>query len=110
MRPCHRSSQPREKALLVRRTLGASNRRSVQRSRSDGVTVKGHFVWHEHADADDFFLVLKGRLVIQMRAGDPSLGAGEIYVVPKGLQHCPRPEGETHLLLIEPSGTPNTGH
>ena len=74
------------------------------------VKVKGEFVWHAHADTDDFFLVLKGRLVIQMRDGDVSLGPGEMFVVPKGVQHCPRAEEETHLLLIEPSGTPNTGN
>src|SRR4051794_12354350 len=74
------------------------------------VKVKGEFVWHEHADTDDFFLVLKGRLVIQMAEGDVTLRAGEIVVVPKGIQHCPRADEETHLLLIEPSGTPNTGN
>jgi mannose-6-phosphate isomerase-like protein (cupin superfamily) len=74
------------------------------------VKVKGEFVWHEHADTDDFFLVLKGRLVIQMAEGNVSLGPGEVFVVPKGVQHCPRAEEETHLLLIEPSGTPNTGN
>src|SRR3954447_20731950 len=74
------------------------------------VKVKGEFVWHEHADTDDFFLVLKGRLVIQMAEGDVTLRPGEIFVVPKGVQHCPRADEETHLLLIEPSGTPNTGN
>jgi len=74
------------------------------------VKVKGEFVWHEHADTDDFFLVLKGRLVIQMPAGDVTLGPGEVFVVPRGVQHCPRAEEETHLLLIEPSGTANTGN
>ena len=74
------------------------------------VKVQGEFVWHEHANTDDFFLVLKGRLVIQMPEGDVALGPGEVFVVPKGVQHCPRAEEETHLLLIEPSGTPNTGN
>ena len=73
------------------------------------VKVKGEFVWHEHASTDDFFLVLKGRLVIQMPTGDVALGPGEVFVVPKGVRHCPRADEETHLLLIEPSGTPNTG-
>lgn len=73
------------------------------------VKVQGEFVWHAHADSDDFFLVLKGRLIVQMKDGDVVLGPGELFVVPKGAQHCPRADEETHLLLIEPTGTPNTG-
>jgi mannose-6-phosphate isomerase-like protein (cupin superfamily) len=73
------------------------------------VKVKGEFVWHSHADTDDFFLVLKGKLTIRLRDGDVTLGPGEIYVVPKGAKHCPCAEEETHMLLIEPRGTPNTG-
>lgn len=73
------------------------------------VKVKGEFVWHSHPETDDFFLVLKGRLTIRMREGDVTLGPGELYVVPKGVEHCPVAEEETHLLLIEPAGTPNTG-
>jgi mannose-6-phosphate isomerase-like protein (cupin superfamily) len=73
------------------------------------VKVKGEFVWHKHDETDDFFLVLKGRLTIRMREGDATLGPGEIFVVPKGVEHCPVAEEEAHLLLIEPSGTPNTG-
>ncbi len=74
------------------------------------VKVGGEFVWHKHEDTDDFFLVLKGRLVIQMRdRDDVALGPGELYVVPRGVEHRPVAEEETHLLLIEPTGTPNTG-
>ena len=73
------------------------------------VKVKGEFVWHKHDDTDDFFLVLSGRLTIQMRDGDVTLGPGEMFVVPKGVEHCPKAEEETQMLLIEPSGTPNTG-
>jgi mannose-6-phosphate isomerase-like protein (cupin superfamily) len=73
------------------------------------VKVKGEFSWHSHADTDDFFLVLKGRLTIRMPAGDVTLGPGELFVVPKGVQHCPVAEEEAHMLLIEPTGTPNTG-
>jgi mannose-6-phosphate isomerase-like protein (cupin superfamily) len=73
------------------------------------VKVKGEFVWHSHADTDDFFLVLKGRLTIKMHEGDVTLGPGELFVVPKGVEHCPVAEEETHILLIEPMGTPNTG-
>ena len=73
------------------------------------VKVKGEFVWHSHAEADDFFLVLKGRLVIQLRDGDVELNAGDLYVVPRGVEHRPVAVEEAHLLLIEPHGTPNTG-
>ena len=73
------------------------------------VKVKGEFVWHSHQDTDDFFLVLKGSITIRMREGDVSLGPGELFVVPKGVEHCPVAEEEAHLLLIEPKGTPNTG-
>src|ERR671920_2607960 len=73
------------------------------------VKAKGEFVWHAHPDTDDFFLVLKGRLTIQLRDGDVELGPGELYVVPRGVEHCPRADEEAHVLLIEPAGTPNTG-
>ena len=54
------------------------------------VKVKGEFVWHSHADTDDFFLVLAGRLTIQLRDRDVELGPGELFVVPRGVEHCPR--------------------
>ena len=73
------------------------------------VKVKGEFVWHKHEDTDDFFLVLKGRLTIRLREGNVTLGPGEMFVVPKGMEHCPVAEEEVHMLLIEPTGTPNTG-
>ena len=73
------------------------------------VKVKGEFVWHKHDDTDDFFLVLEGELTIQLRDRDVVLGPGELFVVPKGVEHCPKAEEETHVLLIEPRGTPNTG-
>lgn len=73
------------------------------------VKVKGEFVWHTHADTDDFFLVLNGQLKIQMRDRTVVLNAGEMYVVPKGIEHRTIAENEAHLLLIEPTGTPNTG-
>lgn len=74
------------------------------------VKVKGPFVWHSHHDTDDFFLVLKGKLTIQLRDGEVHLGPGELFVVPKGVEHCPVAEEEAHILLIEPHGTPNTGN
>jgi mannose-6-phosphate isomerase-like protein (cupin superfamily) len=73
------------------------------------VKVKGEFTWHSHPDTDDFFLVLAGRLTIRLREGPVTLGPGELYVVPRGVEHCPAAEEETHILLIEPAGTPNTG-
>jgi mannose-6-phosphate isomerase-like protein (cupin superfamily) len=73
------------------------------------VKVQGEFVWHAHEDTDDFFLVLKGRLTIRMRDRSVSLGPGELFVVPRGVEHCPVAEEEAHVLLIEPTGTPNTG-
>lgn len=73
------------------------------------VKVKGEFVWHKHDETDDLFLVLKGRVTIRMRQGDVTLGPGELFVVPKGVEHCPVAEEEAHILLLEPTGTPNTG-
>ncbi len=73
------------------------------------VKVKGEFVWHKHDDTDDFFLVLAGRLNIHLRDAVITLGPGEIFVVPKGVEHRPVAEQEAHVLLIEPPGTPNTG-
>jgi mannose-6-phosphate isomerase-like protein (cupin superfamily) len=74
------------------------------------VKVKGPFMWHKHDETDDFFLVLKGRITIQMRNGNVVLGEGELFVVPRGVEHCPIAEEEAHVLLIEPTGTPNTGN
>jgi mannose-6-phosphate isomerase-like protein (cupin superfamily) len=73
------------------------------------VRVKGPFVWHKHEDTDDFFLVLSGRLTIHLRDRDVELEPGEIFVVPRGVEHCPDAEDETHVLLIEPRDTVNTG-
>ena len=65
------------------------------------VKVKGEFVWHKHDDTDDFFLVLKGRIDIQMRNEIVPLGPGEMFVVPKGVEHRPVAVEEAHVLLIE---------
>jgi mannose-6-phosphate isomerase-like protein (cupin superfamily) len=73
------------------------------------VKVKGEFVWHKHDDTDDFFLVLKGHLTIQLRDRDVELDEGELFVVPCGVEHCPRAEEEAAVLLLEPIGTINTG-
>jgi mannose-6-phosphate isomerase-like protein (cupin superfamily) len=71
--------------------------------------LEGAFVWHAHADTDEAFLVLEGRLRIELRDGVVSLGEGELYVVPRGVEHRPVAEGECHVLLIEPRGVLNTG-
>jgi mannose-6-phosphate isomerase-like protein (cupin superfamily) len=73
------------------------------------VKVLGEFVWHKHDETDDFFMVLDGHLTIQLRDRDVELGPGELFVVPRGVEHCPRAEEETHVLLIEPRETVNTG-
>jgi mannose-6-phosphate isomerase-like protein (cupin superfamily) len=73
------------------------------------VKAKGEFNWHSHPDTDDFFLVLKGSLRIKMRDGDVVLGPGEMYVIPKNVEHLPVADEEVHLMIIEPKGTPNTG-
>ena len=73
------------------------------------VKVKGEFNWHDHADSDDFFLVLKGSIRIETEQGNVTLNPGELYVVPRGIKHRPVAEEEAHLLLIEPAGLPNTG-
>ena len=73
------------------------------------VKVQGEFVWHKHDDTDDFFLVLKGVLDIELRDRTVTLRAGQMYIVPKGVEHRPVAREEVHLLLIEPTGTPNTG-
>jgi mannose-6-phosphate isomerase-like protein (cupin superfamily) len=71
--------------------------------------LKGEFIWHKHDDTDDFFLVLKGTLDIELRDRTVTLRPGETFVVPKGVEHRPVARQEVHLLLIESTGTPNTG-
>src|SRR5918998_2005268 len=73
------------------------------------VKVFGDFVWHSHPETDELFLVLSGHLTIQLRDGDVELGPHDVYVVPRGVEHCPRADVETSVVLIEPRGTVNTG-
>lgn len=73
------------------------------------VKLDGEFVWHTHADTDELFLVVHGELTIQLRAGDVTLRPGQLHVVPRGVEHCPRADGEVHALLLEPAGVVNTG-
>ncbi len=71
--------------------------------------LEGQFHWHRHDDTDDFFLVLKGTLDIELRDRTVTLNPGEVFVVPRGIEHRPVARDEVHILLIEPTGTPNTG-
>lgn len=73
------------------------------------VKIQGHFVWHEHKDTDEAFIVLSGGMEIEFRDGKVHLSAGEIYVVPKGIEHKPFSENECEMLVIEPKGVVNTG-
>lgn len=73
------------------------------------VKMKGEFVWHKHDQDDEFFLVLKGRLVIQLRDQDITLSEGDFVVIPKGVEHKPVAEDEAQVLLIEPKAVVNTG-
>ena len=74
------------------------------------VKLQGDFIWHDHKDTDEAFMVLDGQLRIDFRDGVVHLSAGELFVVPKGVEHKPYAEREVRLLLIEPRGVLNTGH
>jgi mannose-6-phosphate isomerase-like protein (cupin superfamily) len=73
------------------------------------VRIEGDFVWHDHPDTDEAFLVLDGTLRIDFRDGAVTLGPGELYVVPRGVEHKPYAEREVRMLLVEPRGVVNTG-
>jgi len=73
------------------------------------VKLQGEFVWHAHDQADELFLVLSGSLEMQYRDRTVTVREGELVIVPRGVEHCPRAEVETHVLLFEPAGTLNTG-
>jgi mannose-6-phosphate isomerase-like protein (cupin superfamily) len=73
------------------------------------VKLHGEFVWHSHPDTDEAFLVLEGHLTIMLRDGAVELDQGELYVVPRGVEHRPAAAEECHVLLIEPRGVVNTG-
>ena len=81
---------------------------------SNGQLVKiakgtGELVWHTHDNEDELFIVFKGQLTLQLRNGDIVLNAGDMYVVPKGVEHCPKAEPDTHFMMVEPSSTAHTG-
>jgi mannose-6-phosphate isomerase-like protein (cupin superfamily) len=73
------------------------------------VKIQGDFVWHQHADTDEVFLVVDGDMRIDFRDGSVSLKAGEMFVVPRGVEHKPYAQAECKLMLIEPRGVVNTG-
>ena len=71
--------------------------------------LSGRFTWHVHNGTDELFLILKGKLTIEMRDRAVTLGPGQLFVVPRGTEHCPVTDGEVEALLIEPTGVVNTG-
>ncbi len=72
--------------------------------------IQGEFVWHRHEEADEMFLVVKGRMTIRMHDGDVELSEGEFFVVPRGVEHCPVADEECQIVMLEPKGTLNTGN
>jgi mannose-6-phosphate isomerase-like protein (cupin superfamily) len=98
-------------AMLARFTEHWSPKKIAQVNDYDVriVKVQGEFTWHQHPDTDEFFLVLSGQLTIQIRDRDVVLAPGELFVVPQGIEHCPRAGTETALLLFEPGSVVNTG-
>jgi mannose-6-phosphate isomerase-like protein (cupin superfamily) len=74
------------------------------------VKLRGEFIWHDHQHTDETFIVIEGDLRIDFRDGSLHLRAGEMFVVPKGVEHTPYAENEVKLLLVEPRGVLNTGH
>ena len=71
--------------------------------------VKGEFIWHEHKETDEVFIVIDGRMQIELREGIIELETGDMYVVPKGVEHKPYAEEECSIMLVEPRGVVNTG-
>ena len=119
MRPARRPT-PHEHAVVTRINLAEKLTRFDDRwnprivadlndSHVKLVKVQGEFVWHQHADEDELFLVLRGTLVIELRDGSVTLGPGEMVVIPKGVEHRPVAAEEVHLMLIEPKGIRHTG-
>ncbi|HEX7743907.1 MAG TPA: cupin domain-containing protein [Micromonosporaceae bacterium] len=73
------------------------------------VKLEGEFVWHTHEDTDELFLVIDGELTVELRDGNVTLGPGQLFVVPRGVEHRPVTNGEVRAMLIEPAGVVNTG-
>lgn len=87
------------------RVVGELNGQEVKIAR-----IQGEFVWHRHDDADELFLVVRGRMTIRLRSGDVRLEEGELFIVPRGVEHRPVAEEEAWILMFEPKGTLNTGN
>lgn len=108
-RPLPKKINLREKLALIDeywtpKIVGELNGQHVKLAR-----IKGEFTWHKHDDADELFLVVKGRLTIELRDGQAELSEGELFIVPRGVEHRPVAEEEAQILLFEPAGTINTG-
>ena len=73
------------------------------------VKIQGDFVWHSHAETDEVFIILDGEMIIEFRDGSVDLKSGEMFVIPKGVEHKPRADKECKIMLVEPAGTINTG-
>ena len=73
------------------------------------VKIKDEFIWHNHVDTDEVFIVVKGSMCIELERITITLNEGEMYVVPKGVMHKPSAQEECHVLLVEPRGVVNTG-
>jgi mannose-6-phosphate isomerase-like protein (cupin superfamily) len=106
----HRAVNLKEKLSLIPdfwhpRLVGELNGQYVKLAK-----VKGEFIWHHHQNEDELFLVLKGALRLEFRDGSVTLGPGELYIVPRGVEHRPVAEEEAHILLFEPASTLNTGN
>ena len=86
------------------RTIGTLNDYEIKLAK-----LMGEFVWHSHPDTDELFLVLSGTLNIQLRDRDVILNPGEVFVVPRGVEHCPKADEEVGVMLLEPKGVVNTG-
>ena len=93
----------------VLRALGSQLVASLNDYEVKLVEVQGEFVWHTHEDTDEFFPVVDGHPTIQLRDRDVVLGPGQLFVVPRGVEHCPRAEDEVKALLLEPTGVVKTG-
>jgi mannose-6-phosphate isomerase-like protein (cupin superfamily) len=74
------------------------------------VKFQGEFVWHHHDNEDELFLIIRGRMTMQLRDGDIELNQGEFLIVPHGVEHCPKAQDEVEILLFEPAATRNTGN
>lgn len=72
--------------------------------------IQGEFIWHHHENEDELFLVVHGSIILQLREGDIHLAEGEMFIVPRGVEHRPIAADEAHILMFEPAGTLNTGN